>query len=172
MPENDYEDLFNLSPALLLVIDINIFVVAVTDFFLKVTITERNTILGQNVFDVFLENPNDLKADGEKNMRASFNRVINNKVSDTLSIQKYDIKNPKSKGNKFVSRYWKTSHSTLFDTDKNVKNIIVVVEDITENQELITNIQELKKNLVKFVFKYFSNICVQPLGVKQVYFKQ
>jgi PAS domain S-box-containing protein len=160
MVENDFKDLFNLSPALLLVIDINFVVVAVTDFFLEVTMTERNTILGKNVFDVFPDNPADPEADGEKNMRASFNRVINNKVSDTLSIQKYDIKNPESKGGAFVSRYWKTSHSPIFDTNNNVKNIIIVVEDITKNQELISNNEKLKKNnqLLKETYKYSETI--------------
>ena len=156
MIENDFKDLFNFSPALLLVVDTNFIVVAVTDFFLKVTMTERNIILGQNVFDAFPDNPENRAADGEKNMRASFNRVINNKISDALSIQQYDIKRPQSKGGKFITKYWKTFHSPVFDANNNVKNIIVSVEDITQKQGLIINNDKLKRNnqLLKETYKY------------------
>lgn len=146
MVENNYKDLFNLSPALVLVIDIDFIVIAVTDFFLKVTMTERNDILGKNIFDVFPDNPNDTEADGERNMRASFNRVINNKVIDTLSFQKYDIQKLESEGVTFELRFWKTINSPVFDADNNVKSIILKVEDITENEELISSNQTLKKN--------------------------
>lgn len=146
MVDNNYKELFNLSPALLLVIDINFIVIAATDLFLKVTMTERDAILGKNIFDVFPDNPSDAAADGEKNMRTSLNRVINNKVSDTLSLQKYDIRKPESVGRNFELRYWKTSNSPLFDTANNVKSIIVKVEDITENEALISSNQTLKKS--------------------------
>ena len=53
MVENDFKDLFNLSPVLLLVLDTNFIVVAATDAFLKVTMTERKKILDKNIFDVF-----------------------------------------------------------------------------------------------------------------------
>lgn len=146
MVDNNYKELFNLSPALLLVIDIHFIVIAATDLFLKVTMTERDTILGKNIFDVFPDNPSDAAADGEKNMRASLNRVLSTKVSDTLSLQKYDIRKPESEGGNFELRYWKTINSPLFDTANNVKSIIVKVEDITENEALISSNQTLKKS--------------------------
>ncbi|MFV8342135.1 ATP-binding protein [Flavobacterium sp. XS2P39] len=154
MVENNYKDLFNLSPVLLLVIDLNLIVIAATDFFLKVTMTERDAILGKNIFDVFPDNPNDIEADGEKNMRASLNRVISNKVTDTLSLQKYDIKKSESEGGNFELRFWKIINSPVFDADNTVKSIIVKVEDITENEELISNNQILKKNNVLLAEAY------------------
>ena len=154
MSENDYKELFNLSPGLLVVIDVNFIIIAVTDFFLKVTMTERKNILGKNIFDVFPDNPDDKEADGVKNMRASLNRVITNKVTDTLPIQKYDIKKPKFTGGEYESRFWKTINSPVFNADHNVKSIIIKVEDITENEQLISSNQILKKNNELLVESY------------------
>lgn len=142
---DDYKDLFNLSPALLLVLDTNFDVVAATNAFLKVTMTERKKIIGLNIFEVFPTNPDDLNADGEKNILASFNTVIKNKTTNTLPIQKYDIKKPQADGGTFEVRYWKVSHSPILDAAGNVKYIIQNGEDITKNQLLISNNKKLKK---------------------------
>jgi len=59
MVENDFKDLFNLSPVLLLVLDTNFRVVAATDTFLEVTMTERKKILDKNMilyFIIYLKN--------------------------------------------------------------------------------------------------------------------
>ena len=160
MVENDFKDLFNLSPVLLLVLDTNFNIVAATDAFLKVTMTERKKILDKNIFDVFPSNPDDLNADGEKNILASFNSVIKNKITNTLPVQKYDIKKPEADGGGFEVRYWKVSHSPVLDTAGNVKYIIQNGEDITKNQELISNNEKLKKNnqLLKETYKYSETI--------------
>jgi PAS domain S-box-containing protein len=160
MVENDFKDLFNLSPVLLLVLDTNFNVVAATDVFLEVTMTERKKILNKNIFDVFPSNPDDLNADGEKNIRASFNSVIKNKITDTLPVQKYDIKKPEANGGGFEVRYWKISHSPVLDAVGNVKYIIQNAEDLTKNQELISNNEKLKKNnqLLKETYKYSETI--------------
>jgi PAS domain S-box-containing protein len=160
MVENDFKDLFNLSPVLLLVLDTNFNIVAVTDAFLKVTMTEREKILDKNIFDVFPTNPDDINADGEKNIRASFNSVIKNKITDTLPVQQYDIKKPEADGSGFEVRYWKISHSPVLDAVGNVKYIIQNGEDITKNQELISNNEKLKKNnqLLKETYKYSETI--------------
>ncbi|WP_051929318.1 ATP-binding protein [Flavobacterium sp. 83] len=146
MVENDYKDLFNLSPSILVVIDLNFIIIAASDAFLKATMTEREKISGKNIFDIFPINPDDINADGEKNIRASFNSVIKNKQTDTLPVQKYDIRKPEADGGGFEIKYWKISHSPLLDAADNVKYIIQHGEDITENQQLISNNQALKKD--------------------------
>ncbi|HEX9151634.1 MAG TPA: PAS domain S-box protein, partial [Flavobacterium sp.] len=145
MIENDYNDLFNLSPAIVIVIDLNFTVIAVTDAFLEVSMAERKTVVGQHIFDAFPRTPDDKNTDGEKNIRASFNRVIENKQTDTLLVQQYDIKKQEADGG-FEVRHWKVSHSPVLDADNNVKYIIQHREDITENQQLVSSNQVLKKN--------------------------
>ncbi|MDI1304157.1 MAG: ATP-binding protein [bacterium] len=160
MVENDFKDLFNLSPVLLLVLDTNFKVVAATDTFLEVTMTERKEILDKNVFDVFPTNPDDLNADGEKNIRASLNSVIKNKTANTLPPQKYDIKKPETDGGGFEVRYWNITHSPILGADGNVKYIIQNTEDITKNKKLTSNNEKLKKNnqRLKETHKYSETI--------------
>lgn len=160
MVENDYKDLFNLSPALLVVLDTSFIIVAATEAFLKATMTERKNISGKNIFDIFPSNPDDINADGEKNIRSSFNNVIKNKLTYTLPLQQYDIKKPEADGGGFELRYWKISHSPILDATGNVKYIIQNTEDITKNQELIFNNEKLKKNnkFLKETYKYSETI--------------
>ncbi|MFV8326031.1 ATP-binding protein [Flavobacterium sp. ZS1P14] len=146
MIENDYNDLFNLTPAIVIVIDLNFTIIAVTDAFLEVSMAERKTVLGQHIFDAFPINRDDKNADEEKNIRASFNRVITDKQNDILAVKKYDVKKTETTDGAFEARDWKLSHSPVFDANNNVKYIIQHREDITENQQLISSNQLLKKN--------------------------
>lgn len=146
MYQNNQHELFNVTPALLQVIDTNLTVIAITDAFLKATMKERATVINHNIFEAFPINPDDANADGEKNIRASFNHVFKNKLTDTLAVQKYDIMKPDVDGGGFEIKYWKVTHSPVFDTDGSVKYIIQHAVDITENQELIQSVQQLKKN--------------------------
>ena len=160
MFENDFKDLFNLSPSLLVVIDLNFNIVAVTEVFLKATMTERKNILGHNIFEIFPTNPDEKNADGEENVRASFYNVMKNKLTDTLPVQRYDIKKPEFDGGGFEVRYWQLSHSPVLDAAGKVKYIIQHGDDVTENQKLIINNQKLKKNnqLLKETYKYSNSI--------------
>ena len=146
MYENNQHELFNVTPALLQVVDTDLAVIAITDAFLKATRKERDTVINHNIFEAFPINPDDINADGEQNIRASFNRVFANKVTDTLPVQKYDINKPEDDGGGFEVKYWKVTHTPVFSNDGSVKYIIQLAEDITENQELIQSVQKLKKN--------------------------
>ena len=146
MYENNQHELFNFTPALLQVIDTDLAVIAISNAFLQATMKERNEVINQNIFEVFPINPDDKSADGEKNIRASFDHVFKNKVTDILPFQKYDIKKPASDGGGFEIKYWKVTHSPVITIDGSVKYIIQHAEDITENQELMQSVEKLKKN--------------------------
>ena len=96
--------------------------------------TKREEILGRGVFEVFPDNPNDPKATGVRNLRASLERVLHNKVPDpdTMAVQKYDIRRPQSEGGEFEERYWSPVNSPILDSDNEVSYIVHRVEDVTE----------------------------------------
>ena len=58
----DFQALFEHTPAPLLVLDPQLVIVAVTEAYLKATLTRREDILGRNIFDVFPDNPDDPQA--------------------------------------------------------------------------------------------------------------
>jgi len=128
----DFRALFESAPGLYLVLTPDLNIVAVSDAYLRATMTMREGILGRGIFDVFPDNPNDPAATGVRNLRTSLERVLHDKISDTMAVQKYDIRKPESEGGEFEERYWSPVNSPVFGPDKEVSYIIHRVEDVTE----------------------------------------
>jgi signal transduction histidine kinase/DNA-binding response OmpR family regulator len=131
-PTPDFQALFQSAPGLYLVLTPDLNIVAVSDAYLRATMTKREEILGRRIFDVFPDNPDDPSATGVRNLRASLQRVLQDKTSDTMAVQKYDIRKPESEGGRFEERFWSPVNSPVFESDKEVAYIIHRVEDVTE----------------------------------------
>ncbi len=131
-PTPDFQALFQSAPGLYLVLTPDLTIVAVSDAYLRATMTKREEILGRGVFDVFPDNPDDPSATGVRNLRTSLQRVIQDKTLDTMAVQKYDIRKPESEGGGFEERFWSPVNSPVFGSDKGVVYIIHRVEDVTE----------------------------------------
>ena len=127
----DFRLLFESAPGLYLVLTRAFKIVAVSDAYLRATMTERE-ILNQHMFDVFPDNPSDPDATGVRNLRASLNRVLQDKRPDAMAVQKYDIRRPASKGHEFEERYWSPVNSPVLDQHGEVRYIIHRVEDVTD----------------------------------------
>jgi PAS domain S-box-containing protein len=147
----NFQLIFENIPDLYLILSPSFKIVAVSDAYLKATMTKREEILGIGIFEVFPDNPNDPKATGVSNLQASLNRVVQNKVADTMAVQKYDIRCPLSETGKFEERYWSPINLPVLNKDNELVYIIHRVEDVTEfirlkeqrfNQDKLT--QELR----------------------------
>ena len=128
-PEPDFRALFEGGPVLFLVLNPALEVVAVSDAYLKATTTERHAIVGRGIFDVLPDNPADPGATGVANLRMSLDRVARKLVTDTMPLQKYDIRSP---DNAFEVRYWAPTNSPVLGPDGSLAYIIHRVEDVTE----------------------------------------
>ena len=128
----DFEALFQSAPGLYLVLTPDLNIVAVSDAYLRATMTTRETILGRGIFDVFPDNPDDPEATGVRNLQASLGRVLKNKAADTMAVQKYDIRRPESEGGGFEERYWSPLNAPVLGPDEQLAYIIHRVEDVTE----------------------------------------
>ena len=124
-----FRALFESLPGLYLVLTPDLNIVAVSDAYLAATMTKRSEILGRGLFEIFPDNPDDASANGEANLRASLERVRQTQVSDTMAIQKYDVRRPDGV---FEERYWSPVNSPVFDADRRLEYIIHRVEDVTE----------------------------------------
>jgi len=131
-PTPDFQALFQSAPGLYLVLTPDLNIVAVSDAYLRATMTKREEILGRGIFDVFPDNPDDPSATGVRNLRTSLQRVIQDKTPDTMAVQKYDIRKPESEGGGFEERFWSPVNLPVFGSDKGVVYIIHRVEDVTE----------------------------------------
>jgi PAS domain S-box-containing protein len=136
----NFQFLFESCPALYLVLDPLLRIIAVTEAYAKATMTRRENILGRNIFDVFPDNPQDQSATGERNLKASLNWVIEKKIPDVMAVQKYDIRRPEEEGGGFEQRWWSPINTPVLDSKKNLLYIVHRVEDVT------TFIQRQKDN--------------------------
>jgi signal transduction histidine kinase/ActR/RegA family two-component response regulator len=127
----DFRALFEAAPALYLVLAPDLTIVAVSNAYLHATMTVRKEILGRNLFEIFPDNPDDPAADGIRNLRASLDGVLANRVPDSMPIQKYDIRRPGAEAG-FEERFWSPFNSPVLDAQGAVAYIIHCVEDVTE----------------------------------------
>jgi len=125
-----FQALFESAPGLFLVLKPDFTIVAVSNAYLKATLTERGKILGRGLFEVFPDNPDDPQADGVRNLRASLERVLSHRTSDTMAVQKYDVQNPET--GLFEEKYWSPVNTPVVGAGNNVEFIIHRVEDVTE----------------------------------------
>src|SRR5713101_5194555 len=107
----DFRAVFESAPDRYLVLAPDLTIVAVSDAYLRATMTKREEILGRGLFDVFPDNPDDPAASGTRNLRASLDRVRENRVPDAMAVQKYDIRRPESEGGGFEERFWSPVNS-------------------------------------------------------------
>jgi len=145
----DFRALFEAGPGLLLILDPGLRILAVSDAYLAATMTERNDILGRDVFDVFPDNPDDPGATGVDNLRSSLERVLQSGLPDTMAVQKYDIRRPTAEGGDFEVRYWSPVNSPVLDRDKELAYIVHRVEDVTEFVRLREQGSEMEAEIVR-----------------------
>jgi PAS domain S-box-containing protein len=128
----DFRAYFESAPGMFLVLRPDFVIVAVSDAYLRATMTKREEILGRGLFEVFPDNPDDAHANGEKTLRSSLETVLATRAPHTMAVQKYDIRKPESEGGAFEARYWSPVNSPLLGPDGAVTGIIHRVEDVTE----------------------------------------
>jgi anti-anti-sigma regulatory factor len=153
MTPPDFRKLFESAPGCYLVLNPDLTIVAVSDAYLRATMTERDAIVGRGVFDVFPDNPDDPTTTGSANVRASFLRVLDQRRPDTMAVQKYDIRRPESEGGGFEERHWSPVNTPVPGDDGRVAYIIHRVEDVTEQvrsqHEATQRIRELSTPVVR-----------------------
>jgi signal transduction histidine kinase len=128
----NFRTLFESAPGLYLVLERDFTIVAVSDAYLRATMTSREAIVGRGIFDVFPDNPNDPAATGVANLRASLERVLATCAPDAMAVQKYDIRRPEADGGGFEERFWSPVNSPVLDASGRVVNVIHRVEDVTD----------------------------------------
>ncbi|MBP9890754.1 MAG: response regulator [Planctomycetes bacterium] len=124
----DFQRLFEAAPGLYLVLSPELNVVAVNQAYLDATLTQRDSILGRHLFEIFPDNPGDPAADGVRNLRHSLDYVRGQLVPHTMAVQKYDIRRPDGS---FEARYWSPVNTPVL-RDGRLECIIHRVEDVTE----------------------------------------
>lgn len=132
----DFRALFEGAPDSYLILDPRQVIVAVSDAYVQATRTHREDMLGRWIFDVFPDNPDDPKAEGVRNLKASLQRVLQTGEPDAMPVQQYDIRKPDSEGGGFEERYWSPRNTPIRNKSGQLAYIIHRVEDVTEFMRL------------------------------------
>jgi len=125
----DFRVLFEKSPGVNLVLDPQLFIVAATDKYLQATMTHREDIVGQHLFDVLPDVPNEAHAMGLRSLRNSLERVLRDRVADSMAVQRCDVRLPNGE---LAERYWSAVNTPILDLHHRVKYIIHAAEDVTD----------------------------------------
>ncbi len=131
-PDLDYHLLFDESPDVLLVLlpdSPRFTMVAATNARLVATQATREQTIGRGIFELFPDNPDDPTATGSRNLRASLERVLSSRASDTMAVQKYDIRGPDGS---FLVKYWSPRNIPVLSASGEVRYILHRAEDVTE----------------------------------------
>ncbi|MFT3930473.1 MAG: response regulator [Spongiibacteraceae bacterium] len=147
MDIRDFERIFDSAPHPYLILhsDEHFTIAAVNQFYLNATGTRREAIIGQPLFEVFPDDPNDPNTSSTKDLRTSLQRVLRDRVRDVMGVQKYDIKTPSGE---FETKYWSPVNTPVFNAANAIDLIIHHVEDVTEFmllQQQISNQQPENK---------------------------
>ncbi|MFI7639905.1 SpoIIE family protein phosphatase [Nonomuraea sp. NPDC049400] len=130
-PQLDYAALFAATPSPCLVLDPDMMIVDVNRAYLRATGRTAEDLIGRHIFAAFPDNPDDPRASGVKNLRASLRRVLAYREPDTMVLQKYDIPLAGHPG-VFEERWWSPINTPVLAPDGTVSWIIHRVEDVTE----------------------------------------
>jgi hypothetical protein len=141
----DFGAIFEATPGANLVLspDLDIVIVAVSDDYLSATMTQRRDIVDRPLFDVFPDNPADPSADGVSNLRASLERVMASGRSDTMKVQRYDIRRRGSADGAFEERYWSPVNTPVNDRAGHLHYIVHHVDDVTALERVKRRIRAL-----------------------------
>jgi PAS domain S-box-containing protein len=120
------EGLFESLPGLFLVFTPDLKIVSISDALLEATMTTREAVVGRSIYEIF---PDQSGTSAISEWRSSLDRVRQSGASDTMAIQKYDIRRPDGV---FEERYWSPMNSPVLGTDRQIAYFIHRVVDVTE----------------------------------------
>ena len=102
--------------------------VEVTPPYEHLTGLTRDQLVGQQLFQLFPDNPDDPAANGVSVFYASLRTVARTGQPDALQVLRYDVRGDNGR---FAERYWHTTSSPLRDDEGRLIFLLLVVEEVT-----------------------------------------
>ncbi|MDR3478328.1 MAG: PAS domain S-box protein [Gammaproteobacteria bacterium] len=127
----DYCAIFRSAPDSYLLLSPTLMILEASDAYIKSTMLTREKVIGHGLFEIFPDVIQDELNPGAKNLRASLERVLKNKIPDAMAVQRYDIRSSNAIDDKFEERYWSPVNSPVLDENGEVQYIIHRVDDVT-----------------------------------------
>jgi PAS domain S-box-containing protein len=132
MPLNlnpDFKTLFEHLPGLFIVLLPDFTILDVSEDYSKATLKNRDKILGMNFFNVFSTQ------EGTNVLRNSLERVLKNKKTDILEVQKINLPDPWEEGT-FIEHFWSPVTTPVLNENGEILYLIHKIEDVTSLMQL------------------------------------
>ena len=127
-----FRAVFESAPGAYLVVEPEDFrVVAVSDALLRMTMRQREDVMGGRLLDLFPDRPDDEGATGSRNLRASLERVKAKRQADALALQRYPFQRPEAHGAGWEERWWSILNLPVLGPAGELAYIIHRTEDVT-----------------------------------------
>ena len=123
----------NALPGATLLLTPDLRIVAASDTYLAATLTQRDTLVGQHLFDAFPDNPQAPDAHATRNLRASLEQVLATGQPHDMPPQHYDVPDPARPGH-FAERHWLPRNQPVPGPDGQVQYLLHTVTDITASR--------------------------------------
>ncbi|WP_339932171.1 HWE histidine kinase domain-containing protein [uncultured Brevundimonas sp.] len=133
----DLASAFDASPNPYMLITPDFRFAAMNEAYLQVTGSTRAALIGQNLFDIFDAGPTEAGRENSRQLRASFERVLETGQPDHLAVIRYAIPTVQASGKTIMEeRYWTATHTPIRDADGRTAYILQHTNDITELEVL------------------------------------
>jgi PAS domain S-box-containing protein len=132
--------LINALPGACLLLSPELVIEAASEAYLTATLTERASLIGKYVFDVFPDNPNAPASNSVNTVQTSLRQVLATGQPHELTLQPYDLPDPAQPG-QFIERYWHTRNAPVLDAEGHVTHIIHEVVDVTAQVKASTELR-------------------------------
>ncbi|MBT1002289.1 ANTAR domain-containing protein [Paenarthrobacter sp. DKR-5] len=141
-------DVFQAMDTPQVLLDTDLVVCEVNHAYLRISHKSREALLGTELLRHFPGAPNDAQDDGNRNVAASFVRVLETGRSDSMWVQRYDIQTGPGSP-EFQERYWSISNGPVFNRRGELVGILHHVEDVTElRSDLVRAIDYIRSGAV------------------------
>lgn len=123
------------QPSIIIDPRVGFHIIDLNDAYEAATLTDRNKVAGEGMFEVFPDNPDLDDADGVANLFESIQSATQTRVTHAMAIQRYDVRDPSGH---FVARYWQPRNIPILNGDGQVVCILHQAEDVTDTYARIT----------------------------------
>src|SRR5262245_2876519 len=126
MIRTDLQNLFESALELYLVLlpNTEFTITAASRGYLDALKTQRDQIIGRGIFDVLSDNADAPAVVRTRDLRESLERVLHNRVPDTMAIRKHDIRRLECESSGCEERYWSAVNSPVFSLSGDLVYII------------------------------------------------
>ena len=124
-----YSSVYAGAPTPFLLMTPEFEIIDANDAYLAVTMRQRDSLAGRNMFEAFPDNPNVPEASAVANLSRSLERARSAASRDIMPIQRYDVTDPIGC---WTLRYWRPVNWPVLDSKGRVLALVHHVNDVTQ----------------------------------------